>query len=95
MVVVVSSDRMGSGNDELGKVLIKGFIFAVTQLDELPKAMLFYNGMQDALSSLSSTFGAPSIWIVTLNSFSPSFSEEPRLPFWTSMIECIYKCLVH
>ena len=44
MVVAVSSDRMGSGNDELGKVLIKGFIFAVTQLDELPKTMLFYNG---------------------------------------------------
>lgn len=44
MVVVVSSDRMGSGNDELGKVLIKGFIYAVTQLDKLPKTMLFYNG---------------------------------------------------
>ena len=44
MVVVVSSDRMGSGNDELGKVLIKGFIFAITQLDKLPKTMLFYNG---------------------------------------------------
>lgn len=43
-VVVISSDRMGSGNDELGKVLIKGFIFAVTQLDTLPKTMLFYNG---------------------------------------------------
>ena len=43
-IVVVSSDRMGSGNDELGKVLIKGFIFAVTQLDTLPKKMLFYNG---------------------------------------------------
>ncbi len=43
-VVVVSSDRMGEGNDELGKVLIKGFIFAVTQLDTLPKTMLFYNG---------------------------------------------------
>lgn len=43
-VVVISSDRMGSGNDELGRVLIKGFIFAVTQLDTLPKAMLFYNG---------------------------------------------------
>ena len=43
-VVVVSSDRMGSGNDELGEVLIKGFIFAVTQLDTLPKTMLFYNG---------------------------------------------------
>ena len=24
--------------------MIKGFIFAVTQLDELPKTMLFYNG---------------------------------------------------
>lgn len=43
-VVVIASDRMGSGNDELGKVLIKGFIFAVTQLDTLPKAILFYNG---------------------------------------------------
>mgnify|MGYP004516772759 FL=1 len=43
-VVVISSDCMGSGNDELGKVLIKGFIFAVTQLDTLPKTMLFYNG---------------------------------------------------
>lgn len=43
-VVVIASDRMGEGNDELGKVLIKGFIFAVTQLKELPKTMLFYNG---------------------------------------------------
>ena len=30
--------------DPIGKVLIKSFIFAVTQLDELPKTMLFYNG---------------------------------------------------
>ena len=44
MVVVISSDRMGSGNNALGKVLIKGFIFAITQLDTLPKTMLFYNG---------------------------------------------------
>lgn len=43
-IVVISSDRMGSGNDELGKVLIKGFLFAVTQLEVLPRKMLFYNG---------------------------------------------------
>lgn len=43
-VVVISSDRMGEGNDELGKVLIKGFIYAVSQLSELPKAVIFYNG---------------------------------------------------
>lgn len=36
-IVVVSSDRMGEGNDELGHVLMKSFIFAVTQLDELPE----------------------------------------------------------
>ncbi|MEF9941625.1 MAG: sulfurtransferase-like selenium metabolism protein YedF [Lachnospiraceae bacterium] len=44
MVVAIASDRMGEGNDELGKVLIKGFIYAVTQLEILPKAILFYNG---------------------------------------------------
>lgn len=44
LVVAIASDRMGSGNDELGKVLIKGFIFAVTQLDTLPRTMVFYNG---------------------------------------------------
>lgn len=43
-VVAIASDRMGEGNDELGKVLIKGFIYAVSQLDTLPKAILFYNG---------------------------------------------------
>ena len=43
-VIVISSDRMGEGNDELGAVLMKGFIFAVSQLEELPKTMLFYNG---------------------------------------------------
>ena len=43
-IVVVRSDRMGCGNDALGKVLIKGFIYAITQLDTLPKKMLFYNG---------------------------------------------------
>lgn len=43
-VVAVSSGCMGCGNDELGKVLMKGFIFALSQLDELPGTILFYNG---------------------------------------------------
>ena len=43
-IVVVPSATMGIGNDELGKVLIKGFLFAVSQLDVLPKKILFYNG---------------------------------------------------
>lgn len=44
LVVAVDTAVMGRGNDELGKVLMKGFLFAVTQLPELPKTMLFYNG---------------------------------------------------
>ena len=43
-VAAVNSNRMGTGNDELGAVLIKGFLFALTQQDELPSAVLFYNG---------------------------------------------------
>lgn len=44
LVVAVESSVMGRGSDELGAVLMKGFLFAVGQLPELPKTMLFYNG---------------------------------------------------
>ena len=44
VVVAINSAKMGVGHDELGGVLIKGFIFALTKMDELPSAILFYNG---------------------------------------------------
>lgn len=44
LVVAVDSGVMGRGSDELGKVLMKGFLFAVGQLPELPSVILFYNG---------------------------------------------------
>ncbi len=44
LVVAITSDVMGSGNDELGAVLIKGFVFALTQLPKLPAAVICYNG---------------------------------------------------
>ncbi len=43
-VVVISSDHMGEGSEELGKALLKGFIYALGQQDELPSTILFYNG---------------------------------------------------
>ena len=43
-VVFISSDRMGSGNDELGKVLIKGFIYTLTETKRYPKAVVLVNG---------------------------------------------------
>lgn len=44
IVAVVSADHMGEGNDELGRALIKGFLFAMTMQEELPSTILFYNG---------------------------------------------------
>ncbi|MBC2576672.1 sulfurtransferase-like selenium metabolism protein YedF [Peptostreptococcus canis] len=43
-VIAIMSDKMGNGNDELGRVLIKGFLFALTESNPLPKAILFLNG---------------------------------------------------
>ena len=42
-VIVISSNQMGAGSEELGKTLLKGFLYAVTQQDELPRTILFYN----------------------------------------------------
>lgn len=42
-VVVLSSNKMGEGSEELGQILMKGFIYALTELDELPSTILLYN----------------------------------------------------
>ena len=42
-VVAIGSDKMGIGAEELGKTLLKAFVFALTQQDQLPKTILFYN----------------------------------------------------
>ncbi len=43
-VVVISSQFMGTGDDELGAKLMKGFVFSLTQMDVLPDTILLYNG---------------------------------------------------
>jgi selenium metabolism protein YedF len=43
-VVVISASYMGIGDDTLGATLMKGFIYALSQQDTLPKTILFYNG---------------------------------------------------
>ncbi len=43
-VVAVGTASMGEGSAELGKTLIKGFLYALSQQKELPKTILFYNG---------------------------------------------------
>ena len=43
LVVAVSANVMGSGDEKLGQVLIKGFIYALTQMPKLPTTIIFYN----------------------------------------------------
>ena len=43
LVAAVDTDAMGRGSDELGKTLMKGFLFALGQLPQAPKTILFYN----------------------------------------------------
>ena len=44
IVAVISADHMGEGEGELGKNLLKAFIYALSQQENLPKTILFYNG---------------------------------------------------
>lgn len=44
MVAVLSSDQMGQGDEVLGRLLMKGFVYALTQQDRLPGTVLLFNG---------------------------------------------------
>lgn len=43
MLVVLSANTMGNGDEKLGKALMKAFVFALTKQDVLPEALLCYN----------------------------------------------------
>ena len=43
-IVAVNSPTMGNGAEELGKNLMKTFIYTLTEQDLLPKQIIFYNG---------------------------------------------------
>lgn len=43
-IVVLSSQFAGYGNDELGAALMKSFIYTLTESEQLPECMVFYNG---------------------------------------------------
>jgi len=43
VTVLITSNQIGRGNEELGKILIKGFLFSMTELPVPPKAVIFMN----------------------------------------------------
>lgn len=44
LVVAIGSECMGTGADELGRMLMKSFIYSLTELDAPPRQLLFFNG---------------------------------------------------
>ncbi|MDR1587847.1 MAG: sulfurtransferase-like selenium metabolism protein YedF [Treponema sp.] len=43
LVLAIGQNTMGSGNDELGAILIKAFIYSLAELDRPPETVLFFN----------------------------------------------------
>ena len=43
LVVAIGRDTMGEGAEELGKILIKGFIYALSELSVPPESVIFFN----------------------------------------------------
>lgn len=43
VVVVLSSDKLGEGDEKLGRALMKGFIYAMAEQHPLPQTILMYN----------------------------------------------------
>lgn len=43
LAVAIGRAAMGSGSDELGAILVKAFIYSLTELDRPPETLLFFN----------------------------------------------------
>ena len=44
LVIIISNDKLGLGNDELGATLMKSYLYALAESDNLPADLLFING---------------------------------------------------
>lgn len=43
LVILIGTDKLGRGDDRLGEALMKSYMFALSEADVLPKAILFLN----------------------------------------------------
>lgn len=44
LTVAFSSSTMGKGSEELGKILMKSFVYTLTESIPFPSTLVFYNG---------------------------------------------------
>ncbi len=50
-IIVINSDKMGNGEEVLGAVLIKSFIFKLTESEIKPTEILLYNSAVTLIST--------------------------------------------
>lgn len=43
LTIAIGSDKMGSGDDALGEILMKGFIYTIREVSPWPKTILLFN----------------------------------------------------
>jgi len=43
IVIAISSDSMGRGDEELGKVLLRNYIHTLTDMSHKPEVLIFFN----------------------------------------------------
>lgn len=43
IVIVITSNKLGSGDNELGEVLMKSYTYALTEVSPVPKTIIFLN----------------------------------------------------
>ena len=56
-VAFITADVMGSGNDELGHLLLKNFLFTLAELENVPDTLLFVNMPRNYICSMKTGFG--------------------------------------
>jgi len=42
-IILIKNDKMGLGNDDLGQILMQGFINKIVEVSPLPDKIIFYN----------------------------------------------------
>lgn len=43
VVVLIGNDKLGTGAEELGEILMKGYLYSLTEVDPLPSKLIFIN----------------------------------------------------
>ncbi len=42
--IIITTDKMGEGSEELGKILMKSYMYALSESTEIPEEIVFLNG---------------------------------------------------